>query len=112
MDIFVGDTLRIVLKTGTDLDDFDQLFIKFKRPNGTYGKWAAAQCTENDEWMEYETDETDLNLAGIWLFQANAKDPSVDLHGKFAEQLVLDAFPNTTTPPTTIAPTTTATTAP
>lgn len=106
METFVGDTPNLILKTGIDLSGYAELYIKFKRPDGTYGKWTATQHGTNDTWMEYQLLETDLNQEGTWALQSNAKDTSVDLHGKWVNLVVFTPINDTTVPPTTLAPTT------
>ena len=104
METFVGDTINIVLMTGIDLSDYIDLYIKFKRPDNTYGKWPATQSSENDTWMEYLTSQSDLNIKGKWAIQAHATGGTNRLHGKWINFQVLEPIADTTPPPTTAAP--------
>jgi len=108
METFVGDTIRITVQTGIDLSGYASLYIKFKRPNGTIGRWPAILDLEDNENMYYDTDETDLDIEGDWYFQADAKNavPAVDLHGDWFKVSVKMPFADTTSPPTTAPPTT------
>ena len=110
METFVGDTIRISLLTNIDLSGYATLQIKFRRPNRTIGKWSATIDPTDDMIMYYDTDEDDLNLAGKWSLQANAKNnpTNKDLHGAWVPLDVLTPYGDTTTPPTTLEPTTVA----
>lgn len=104
METFVGDTINIVLMTGIDLSDYTDLYIKFKRPDNTYGKWTAIQNSEDVTCMEYLTGVSDLNIKGIWAVQAQVLDDDIRLHGKWVNFQVLESINDTTPPPTTAAP--------
>jgi hypothetical protein len=81
-ETYVGDTVKIVLKTGIDLTGYSYLFIRFKRPDGTTGEWVS-EVGDDDTWMEYTTDESDLDISGVWTLQARAESTGVMLNGKF-----------------------------
>ena len=108
MNSFVGDTVTIELETGIDLSGYPTLYIKFRRPDRTIGKWSAGQSVDDDTVMQYSTDETDFDMPGVWSLQANAKNNplSKDLHGKWVDLEIFVPYADTTTPPTTAAPTT------
>ena len=110
METFVGDTITINVNAGIDLSTYDNLVIKFKRPNGTTGIWNATLDPLDSTHMYYITDETNLNMSGTWILQAHADEVGVSLHGLWTELVVHDPLPETTVVPTTFlspGPTTT-----
>lgn len=113
MDTFVGDTPRIIIKTGIVLTGYDTLWIKFKRPDDTTGHWVAT-IHSTPTWLYYDCTPADLNMPGVWALEAHAHDPAapgiplVQLHGKPFNLDVAMPLPETTKPPTTAAPTTLA----
>jgi len=106
VETFVGDTIIIRVDAGIDLSTYDDLYIKFRRPNGTVGHWVAILDPTNNLRMYYLTDTNDLNLAGEWTIQAHAEELNVHLHGKLVTFDVLDPIAETSSPPTTAPPTT------
>lgn len=108
METFVGDTIKIVLMTYVDLSGYALLQMKFKKPSGRTGFWAAIISLSDQTWMEYTTLATDIDEPGEWTIQAHVEDPGVSLHGLFANFTALTPFPETTKPPTTPGPTTAA----
>lgn len=106
METFVGDTITISVDAGIDLSTYDDLYIKFKRPNGTQGFWVATLDPLDNLKMYYNTNVNDLNMAGEWTIQAHASEVGVHLHGKFATFDVLEPIAETSSPPTTAPPTT------
>ncbi len=111
METFVNDTIRIDVDTSIDLTGYDNLVIKFRRPNGTIGRWTAAIDPSDPTHMFYTTDTNDLNIPGEWTLQAHAMDPvglpkTLELHGKWATFTVNTPLADTTSPPPTAAPTT------
>lgn len=91
METFVGDTIKVVLKTNIDLSGYIDLRMRFRRPDGTTGEWIATVSGTNNTWMEYTTVYADLNLPGIWAIEALAVDVAnaITLHGKCVEFEVL-----------------------
>lgn len=91
METFVGDTIKIILKTGIDLSGFSDLRIRYRKPDGTTGEWAAEVSLENSTYMEYTTSQSDLDQSGKWTFQAFARDEdtAVLLRGKWVNLEVL-----------------------
>lgn len=106
METFVGDTIILSVDAGIDLSTYDDLFIKFKRPNDTVGFWIAGLDPTDNSKMLYTTLVGDLNMPGEWQVQAHVEDPNVSLHGQFTTFLVLQPIPESSTPPTTAPPTT------
>ncbi len=106
METFVGDTITLIVDAGIDLSGYDDLFIKFKRPNRSMGFWVATLDPLDNTRMSYTTDVNDFNMPGTWVLQAHVEDPNVSLHGKWAELDVLEPLAETSTPPTTPGPTT------
>lgn len=59
--------LTIRLDTSYDLTSVTDQSIRFRKPNGERGEWSA---TISGQDLVYETDENDIDQAGIWEFQA------------------------------------------
>ncbi len=108
METFVGDTIELDVATGIDLSGYDDLIIKFRRPNDTEGFWDATLDPGDNTHMLYTTLPTDLNMVGTWAVQAHAHDVSAHLHGKWVNFEVFGPGGETSTPPTTLGPTTLA----
>ena len=104
MDTFVGDTIKITLETEVDLSSFDDLYIKYRKPDLTTGRWEATQCPVSDTCMYYTVDGTEIDISGDWAVQAYVTNTSQAFNGKWAQFKVLD--PIHTPEPTTLAPTT------
>jgi|WetSurMetagenome_2_1015567.scaffolds.fasta_scaffold97550_3 hypothetical protein len=83
METFVGDTTKIILKTGIDLTGYADIRMRFRRPDGTAGEWIPTVHGTEDTWMEYTTVTADLNMAGEWTIQAFAADTGILLRGKW-----------------------------
>ena len=104
MDTFVGDLITLSIETGIDLTGYD-LYIKYKKPNGSKGRWAATQCPTDDSVALYSTSESDLDQDGVWKLQVFADAIAFRGHGKIFDLIVSDPVsPLTTLAPTTAAP--------
>jgi hypothetical protein len=69
--IFKGQTaLRITLKTFTDLEDITSSVIKYRKPNGKAGEFAAAIGDTANGVIFHEVIEGELDLSGWWSFWA------------------------------------------
>jgi hypothetical protein len=69
--IFKGQSaLRITLKTFTGLEDVEQAVIKYKKPDGSMGEFAAAVGDTANGVIFHECIEGELNFSGWWLFWA------------------------------------------
>ena len=69
--IFKGQSaLRINMKTFTDLEDIEKAVIKYRKPNGKYGEFAAAVGDTAKGVIFHECIEGDLDLSGWWVFWA------------------------------------------
>ena len=62
--------LRIALKTFTDLEDAILAVIKFRKPNGVIGEFAAAVGDTAKGIIFHECIEGDLDVSGWWSFWA------------------------------------------
>lgn len=110
METFVNDTVKITIDTDLDISGYATKQIRYKRPDGTVGRWTASACPADVNCMTYTCVDGDLYIAGEWLIQAIVLDAGVQLTGRWGSFLVhnpLDAN-DTTAPPTTVAPTTLA----
>ena len=89
-ETFVGDTIKLILKTSLVLSGYEDFLIKYKKPDGTTGEFIAAISSEDTKWLEVTLDVNDLDQAGEWTLQACIKDDSeaVILHGKFVNLMV------------------------
>jgi hypothetical protein len=88
MEVFVGNTVNFVLKTGVDLTGYTDIRMRFRRADGTTGEWIPSVHTIEDTWMEYTTLISDLDQSGTWAIQAYAAAAGVSLHGKWVEFVV------------------------
>jgi len=69
--IFKGQSaLRLTLRTFTDLEDILSAVIKFMKPNGITGEFAAAVGDVAKGVIFHECIEGDLDLSGWWSFWA------------------------------------------
>jgi hypothetical protein len=89
-ETFVGDTVKVILKTSLSLVGYDNLYIKYKKPDGTTGQVAATVSPDNSQWLEATLLTTTLDQAGEWTIQAFIEDEDSGsiLHGKFVNLLV------------------------
>ena len=69
--IFKGQTaLRITLKTFCDLEGVSNTVIKYRKPNGKNGEFAAAVGDEANGVIFHECIEGDIDASGWWAFWA------------------------------------------
>ena len=69
--IFKGQSaLRITLKTFTGLEDVENASIKYRKPDGSIGEFAAAVGDTANGVIFHECIEGELNFSGWWLFWA------------------------------------------
>jgi len=69
--IFKGQSaLRITLKTFTDLEDVSLAVIKYKKPDGKTGEFAAAVGDTAKGVIFHECIEGELDVSGWWSFWA------------------------------------------
>jgi len=106
-DVFVGDIHLIQIDTDETLTGLD-LYIKFKRPDGTTGVWSATINGSDATIAEYTTDASDLNQKGVWKLQVFSSGVSSRSHGRVVGFPVYEPLRAnlTTLAPTTLAPTT------
>jgi hypothetical protein len=62
--------LRITLKTFTDLEDITSASIKYRKPDGSSGNFAAGVADTEKGIIFHECLEGDLDAAGWWSFWA------------------------------------------
>ncbi|MDR0288001.1 MAG: hypothetical protein LBI03_09910 [Clostridiales bacterium] len=62
--------LRIILKTFTDLEGILSAVIKYRKPNGKKGEFAAAVSDTANGVIFHECIEGDLDVSGWWVFWA------------------------------------------
>ena len=69
--IFVKQSaLRLTLKTFTDLEGILSAVIRFRKPNGKTGEFAAAVGDMTNGVIFHECIEGDIDLSGWWAFWA------------------------------------------
>ena len=69
--IFKGQSaLRITLKTFTDLEDVLSAVVKYCKPDGKTGEFAAAVGDTAKGVVFYEVIEGDIDISGWWVFWA------------------------------------------
>jgi len=107
--VFVDDDVLLTLNTNKVLTTFTTLKIKFERPNGTSGNWAATIHPSINTRMRAIVN---FDVSGVWKVQAFIAKVGEKFHGMWADVKVYDAIAfdttaaPTTVPPTTLAPTT------
>jgi hypothetical protein len=70
-NIFKGQTaLRITLKTFCDLEDVLSAVIRYRKPNGKTGEFAAAVGDTTKGVIFHECIEGDIDVSGWWAFWA------------------------------------------
>ena len=62
--------LRIVLKTFTDLEGITSAVIKYRKPNGRSGEFAAAIGDTAEGVIFHEVLEGEIDASGWWAFWA------------------------------------------
>ena len=69
--IFNGQSaLRITLKTFCDLEGVENAVIKYRKPNGKNGEFAAAVGDTTQGLIFHECIEGDIDASGWWAFWA------------------------------------------
>jgi hypothetical protein len=102
MKVFVDDTVTLRLNTGKDISGFTTYRIKYKKPDGTRGRWAAALCGTSNLCLSASVV---FDVSGVWQVQAYVYKAGEYYHGFWADVRVYDALaPWSTVPPTTPAP--------
>jgi len=106
METFVNDTPRLTYCTNLDLSGYDTLQIRYRKPDGTTGCWAAILCATDDNCIYYDITLGELDQVGEWLYQGIVFDPGVRLTGQWCSFIVNNplALNCTTMVPTTAAP--------
>ena len=69
--IFKGQSaLRITLETFVDLEGIENVVIRYRKPNGRNGEFAAAVADAAKGIIFYECIEGDIDVSGWWSFWA------------------------------------------
>lgn len=100
MKVFVYDDIDLVLETGKNISALTTFIIKYTKPDGTPGRWAAALSgtTKVAATVNFTED-------GIWRVQAFVKGGGNQYHGLRCDVRVFPYLATeTTVPPTTAAP--------
>jgi len=64
--------LRIQMDTLQDVSDAGTVQIKYIKPDGTTGTWAASKISDENTKIYYDLTGTELDQAGIWILYAYA----------------------------------------
>ena len=106
METYVGDSVTFIVETSVDLTSFTTKYLKYKKPDGTWGKWNISFDGASPTIITCALNSGDLDIAGVWSLQAYVSIGASAYHGKIVDVLVRERIYLTTTPPTTLAPTT------
>jgi hypothetical protein len=69
--VFKGQTaLRITLKTFIDLEGIENAVIRFRKPNGKVGEFAASVGDTVNGLIFHECIEGEIDISGWWSFWA------------------------------------------
>ena len=69
--IFKGQTaLRIIVATFTNLNDCLQAVIRYRKPNGATGEFAAGVLDGEKGLLVHECIEGEIDVSGWWVFWA------------------------------------------
>jgi hypothetical protein len=69
--IYAGQSaLRITVKTFTDLEDIASAVIKYRKPDGSAGEFAAGAGDAAKGVIFHECIEGEIDMAGWWAFWA------------------------------------------
>jgi hypothetical protein len=69
--VYCGQSaLRIILKTFTDLEGIISAVIKYRKPDGTMGSFAAGVVDSGKGIIFHECIEGELDMPGWWVFWA------------------------------------------
>jgi len=91
-DVYVNAVgLSIELDTGQDLTG-KTVSIRYLKPNGTEGTWAASVMSGQPTVVQYVTQTGDIDLSGRWVLQAQVQDTGLDILGKPANMQVAERF--------------------
>lgn len=83
MPIYIGDSVRITMNVGTNIDGVTVL-IKFRSPKGKTGIWRPEKLTSTSVF--FVAGKKELNEDGSWSLQAFV--PEWPAHGKVAKLFV------------------------
>jgi hypothetical protein len=108
METFVNDTVQLTVDTNIDVSGYATLQIRYRKPNGVTGCWAATICLTDNNCIYYICGIGDLDIPGEWLIQGVVLDVGVRLTGLWIAFQVHDPLMEfcTTVAPTTMVPTT------
>ena len=72
-NIFVGQSaLRITLRTFCDLENVEKAIIKYRKPNGMAGEFAAVVDENAKGNIHHDCTDGDIDVSGLWSFWAVA----------------------------------------
>jgi len=77
---------KLVFDVGVDITKATKMQIRYRKPNDEAGVWDAKLDTSTS--IFYIVCKTDLNVVGIWEFQAHIVTPEWTLPGDVVQELV------------------------
>lgn len=87
MSVFVNQgLLEIIIDTKTDISTASLLRIDYKKPTGIKGSFAGT--LEGTTKIKYQCTNSDLNVIGLWQFQAYVVIGSLTATGNIVTQEV------------------------
>ncbi|RLI53955.1 MAG: hypothetical protein DRP09_14435 [Candidatus Thorarchaeota archaeon] len=86
INVFVGDTVDVVLDVGCDVSGTSVQKIKYKKPSGESGAWDATVLGDNP--TKIKADNVVFDRAGQWEIQAYVESMTLKSHGKIVRLLV------------------------
>lgn len=101
--IFKNDHIILILDTEKNISTYTTFEIKYEKPDGSGGRWAAAIYPTNNNYL-YATVQFDM--IGLWRVQAYVRKVGSILHGLWVDIPVYEALFWSTAAPTTVPPTT------
>lgn len=85
--MFVGDTgTELVLNCGVDISSATVRKVRARKPGGQTLEWTAGQHSATE--IVYTLQAGDLNVSGLWKFQAYIEMPGWKGRGEWAEVMV------------------------
>lgn len=77
--------LTIKLDTNLDISTSSDTRILYKKPDGTRGFWEA-DSIENNKIIVYDATNDDLDIPGVWTFQAFATIDGRNAYGDYVQK--------------------------
>lgn len=86
--IYIGDTPEIELDAIEDISGATVKKIKYVKPNGTKGEYESGVTIVDNTKLNYQTNDTDIDIAGNWVYQIYVELVDWKGHGEEFHHLV------------------------